>query len=275
MEANLYFCTMKAEELLEKDLRAGLYLCTQGTCSLTVNDRSCYITYGQVLIKTPLVRLGNIESSDDFEFTTILENDIEYFASIASDNVDIMQDLLRINQFNITLEKTDIDFLLHRKELIDERKKECDRKGISERQQKLIENIIVMLEQVTALEYIRILLNQHAAHPGKQEKENDILIKFIFMLFRHCKRHRQVSFYADALQISPNHFTRIIKKVSGRNPSEWIVLVTINQAKKLLRRPNVRVKDVAQELSFPEQFTFRKYFKQYVGMSPIEYKNNV
>ena len=62
---------MKAEELLEKDLRAGLYLCTQGTCSLTVNDRSCYITYGQVLIKTPLVRLGNIESSDDFEFTTI------------------------------------------------------------------------------------------------------------------------------------------------------------------------------------------------------------
>ena len=271
-EVNPYFCTMKAEELLEKDLRVGLYLCTQGTCNLSVNDKPCHITYGNVLIKSPLVQLENIESSDDFEFTPIIEDDIEYFAPIASDNIDIIQDLLRMNKFDYNLGPTHLDFLLRRKELIDERKRELAQEGISTRQQKLIENIIVMMEQITVLEYAKILLSRNSVHPSKPEKEDNILVKFIFLLFRHYKRHRQVSFYADALRISPNHFTRIIKKVSGHTPSEWIILGTINQAKKLLRRKNIRVKDVAQELRFPEQFTFRKYFKQHTGLSPLEYK---
>lgn len=266
---------MKVAELLEKDLRAGLYLCTHGSCRLTINGKPCRITYGQVLIKTPLIWLGNIDSSSDFEFTTILENDIEYFAPIASGNVDIMQNLFRINQFNIALEKTEIELLLHNKGLIEERKKELAKDGLSEQQQKLVENIIVMLEQVTVLEFVRILLKLHVPLPSKQNKENDVFVKFIFMLFRLYKRHRQVGFYADALQISPNHFTRIVKKVSRRAPSEWIALVTINQAKKLLRVQNVRIKDVAQELQFPEQFTFRKYFKRHTGMSPIAFKNKL
>ena len=57
------------------------------------------------------------------------------------------------------------------------------------------------------------------------------MIKFVFYLFQNYKNHREVSFYADALNFSPNHFTRIIKKASGRTPSQWIALVTINQAK--------------------------------------------
>ena len=32
------------------------------------------------------------------------------------------------------------------------------------------------------------------------------------------------------------------------------------------------VKEIAQELNFPEQFTFRKYFKTHAGISPKEYK---
>jgi AraC-like DNA-binding protein len=34
----------------------------------------------------------------------------------------------------------------------------------------------------------------------------------------------------------------------------------------------MQVKDVAAQLGFPEQFTFRKYFKTHTGMSPTEYQ---
>ena len=64
----------------------------------------------------------------------------------------------------------------------------------------------------------------------------------------------------------------MFKILSHRTPSEWILLVTINQAKKLLRQNRTSIKEVAQELNFPEQFTFRKYFKLYTGVSPKEYK---
>ncbi|MBR7172089.1 MAG: helix-turn-helix transcriptional regulator, partial [Prevotella sp.] len=75
------------------------------------------------------------------------------------------------------------------------------------------------------------------------------------------------------LHLSANHFTRIIKKISRRTPSEWIAVVTINHAKKLLRQPETSIKEVAQQLNFPEQFTFRKYFKQHTGMSPSNYRD--
>ena len=56
--------------------------------------------------------------------------------------------------------------------------------------------------------------------------------------------------------------------------TEWINMVTVNQAKHLLRQPNMLVKQVADELGFPEQFTFRKYFKTNTGISPTEYQNH-
>ncbi|MBO6073593.1 MAG: helix-turn-helix domain-containing protein, partial [Paludibacteraceae bacterium] len=32
-------------------------------------------------------------------------------------------------------------------------------------------------------------------------------------------------------------------------------------------------KEVAAELGFPEQFTFRKYFKTHTGISPSEFRH--
>ena len=42
--------------------------------------------------------------------------------------------------------------------------------------------------------------------------------------------------------------------------------------KYLLRQPDILVKQVADELGFPEQFSFRKYFKSHTGQSPTEYQ---
>lgn len=64
-----------------------------------------------------------------------------------------------------------------------------------------------------------------------------------------------------------------MKRESGYTPMEWINMVTINQAKNLLRQADIQVKRVADEFGSPEQFTFRKYFKAHTGMSPTEFRN--
>ena len=263
---------MKAEELLKKDLRVGIYLCTQGHCDMSVNDKHCHIVPGNILVKSPLIQLGNIDGSNDFEFTIIVEDDIECFVPIASENIDIIQTLLRLNKFNYILNKEEQAYLLRCKHLIEERKREMRVEGISVRKRKLIESITIMQEQVTVLEYAKMLMDKINISPSKQEKEDGILVQFLFLLFRNYKNHREVNYYADALRFSPNHFTRIIKKASDRTPSEWIVLVTINQAKKLLHQQNTTIKEVSLELNFPDQFTFRKYFKKYTGIAPKEYR---
>ncbi len=129
-----------------------------------------------------------------------------------------------------------------------------------------------MLEQVTILEYANIYIERCDFAIPDADKNNTLMIKFIILLFKNYKHHREVSFYAESLLLSHNHFTRIIKEISYRTPSEWIAIVTINQAKKLLRHNDLSIKEVAKELSFPEQFTFRKYFKQHTGLSPKEFR---
>ncbi|WP_368350508.1 helix-turn-helix domain-containing protein, partial [Parabacteroides merdae] len=44
------------------------------------------------------------------------------------------------------------------------------------------------------------------------------------------------------------------------------------EAKQLLESSNLSIKEVAAQLNFPTQSFFGKYFKQYVGMSPKEYR---
>lgn len=65
-------------------------------------------------------------------------------------------------------------------------------------------------------------------------------------------------------------FSTLVQQHSGRTPKQWIHLFTIGQAKHLLLQSNLQVKEIADRLGFPEQFTFRKYFKTHTGMSPSE-----
>ncbi len=47
------------------------------------------------------------------------------------------------------------------------------------------------------------------------------------------------------------------------------------QAKYLLSQTDISVKEIAGQLGFPEQFTFREYFKRVVGVSPSEYRKSI
>jgi len=86
---------------------------------------------------------------------------------------------------------------------------------------------------------------------------------------------RKVSYYANEAGLSPNHFTRIIRERTGKTPSEWIASMIIVNAKVLLEQKDLNIKDVAAKLNFPEQYTFRKFFKLHVGMSPKEYRQKL
>ena len=91
-------------------------------------------------------------------------------------------------------------------------------------------------------------------------------------LFRSYRKERNVNYYTKKQHISPRYFSSIIKEKSGSSASYWIVQMVITEAKQLLESSNLSIKEVAAQLNFPTQSFFGKYFKQYVGMSPKEYR---
>lgn len=256
----------------DNEMYFGLYLCIRGECEMVVNDRLCRICAGDAFVKSPLVQIGNMRKSTDFEFVSIFNDGIDLLAPIAEKSFDVVQESLRQNKFYCTCDVHEQGIFLEKKRLLERYKSELESLEISSKQYMLVKHIVALTEQTAILEYARVFIRQQESILQDNEKERSVMVKFIFQLFREYAQSRQVGYYADKQNLSPNHFTRIIKKVSHRTPSEWIAIVTINQAKKLLQQNGLTIKEVAQKLNFPEQFTFRKYFKLYVGISPKEYR---
>ena len=90
---------------------------------------------------------------------------------------------------------------------------------------------------------------------------------------KHFKEQRFLDFYAEKLEISPKHLSRTMKKETGFSAVEWIERYVILEAKVLLKSTNLNIQQISDELNFPSQSFFGKYFKKKVGMSPKEFRN--
>jgi len=113
---------------------------------------------------------------------------------------------------------------------------------------------------------------QHTIIKGKQTRKQELNVLFQDLVFQHYKEHRTVQYYADALFVSPKHLTETIKEVTGRTAGEWIDDAVILEAKVLLRNNDISIANVADDIHFPDQSTFGKYFKKHTGMSPSDYR---
>lgn len=103
---------------------------------------------------------------------------------------------------------------------------------------------------------------------------NRITSKFIGLVQQNFKKERFLDFYADQLEISPKHLSRTMKTVTGFSAVEWIERYVILEAKVLLKSTNMNIQQISDELNFPSQSFFGKYFKKNVGMSPKEFRNS-
>lgn len=127
------------------------------------------------------------------------------------------------------------------------------------------------------LEVGNLIMNSlTGANDESQLSENDLIfVKFTQLLQDNSYERKSVSFYADKLCLTPDHFARIIKEFSGRSVSSWINEALLKQAKLYLRDPEVSVQQVADLLNFSDQSAFGKFFKSQTSMSPGEYRQSM
>lgn len=86
---------------------------------------------------------------------------------------------------------------------------------------------------------------------------------------------RSVSFYADKFSLTINAFSKRIKRLLGKTPSQLIQERLILEAKKKLHLTTKQIKEIAYELHFEDEFYFSRFFKKNVGISPLHYRETV
>jgi AraC-like DNA-binding protein len=106
----------------------------------------------------------------------------------------------------------------------------------------------------------------------KHTRAEAIFAHFIRLLEDNFRTQHRVSWYAEQLCITPKYLSEIVKKISLRTPNEWIDSYVILEARVLLKNTTKSIKEITDELNFPNQSFLGKYFKEHVGVSPSEYR---
>ncbi|MDR0815228.1 MAG: helix-turn-helix domain-containing protein [Bacteroidales bacterium] len=113
----------------------------------------------------------------------------------------------------------------------------------------------------------------HKPLDTEQKSKQGILVdNFLKHVQAHYKEQRDIGFYADKLCLTPKHLSKVMKENSGKSAGEWIDDYVILEAKALLKSTNMTIQQISDELNFPSQSFFGKYFKRNTGMSPKTYR---
>ena len=106
----------------------------------------------------------------------------------------------------------------------------------------------------------------------RQTRADDIFTRFIKLVEDNYKKERRVSWYAEQLTITPKYLSETVKSVSKHTPNEWIDKYVTLEARVLLKTSTLSIKEISDELNFPNQSFLGKFFKEHVGMSPSAYR---
>jgi AraC-like DNA-binding protein/ligand-binding sensor protein len=80
---------------------------------------------------------------------------------------------------------------------------------------------------------------------------------------------------ARTVHASTFHFCKMFKRATGMTFTEYLSVVRVAKAKKLLANPQARVTEVAYEAGFASLTHFNRMFRRITGRSPTEFRRQL
>ena len=77
-----------------------------------------------------------------------------------------------------------------------------------------------------------------------------------------------VSGIAQAVGLSPNHFTKLFKESTGQSPYQYVVEARVRKAKELLTTAKFTISEAAHHVGFVDQSHLTRHFKRVFGLPP-------
>ncbi|MEO0572475.1 MAG: helix-turn-helix domain-containing protein [Bacteroidota bacterium] len=152
-----------------------------------------------------------------------------------------------------------------------------------ESEQKQSKAIIRSYVEILLLKVGRLFESQSKGLPiNREERNNDIKMVSRFktimeLAFQPSKDYNelhphQVQFYAEKLNLHPNHFNAVVKRITEKSASEHIYEHILSLAKSRLLNSTDSVKEIAYELYYSYPNHFANFFKTHTEMTPSQFR---
>lgn len=254
---------------------AGFFLCQQGWVDVSINDRTYHIQAGDIYFYTPSTFVSLLNRSEDLEGIAV-KCEMDFILPLFERAMDGQSILAMREHPCISLTTDQITSIEQTVALINERQLVMAQSPQDSEPHRILEHLLLSLAEGLFYELLYdYFSNSQSLQPKEQDSKDRIFQTFLMSLFRNYKREREVSFYAAEQCLSPRYFSSIVKEKSGHSALQWIIQMVISSARQVLRSSDLSIKEIAMEFNFPSQSFFGKYFKQYVGVSPKEYRRQV
>ena len=112
------------------------------------------------------------------------------------------------------------------------------------------------------------MMEQSIGHHHRSERTTSLFIGFIHLLSHNFVEHHDIAFYADSLNITTTHLSRIVRQISGRTVVDYINQMLLMESLWLLKTTDMPLATIAERLHFADQSSFGKFFRRMRGVAP-------
>jgi len=240
-------------------------LCTKGEVMYQLDTIKQVIKPGDILVVSDRHIVDSYQHSDDMEGLCMIMS-VNFFREIIQ-NVRDISSLFLFSRLHpvMSLKPEEIQTFKEYFQVIKEK--------IGDKRNHFQKDLIKSLLLAMFYDLSNIIYRMKNGEKPKSRQEV-IFTRFIKLVDQNFRHERRVSWYARELTISTKYLSEVVKSVSHRTPNEWIDYYITLELRVQLRNTVKNIKEIAEELNFPNQSFMGKFFKDHVGMSPSKYRKS-
>ena len=258
------FLAMNAPELSHTCMHL---LCTAGEGSFVFNERCYHIVKNDLVVIPMPNRVSNLAAHADMQ--------VEWFAA----DYKFLQNLLPSNNYSIggsiSLNQDPVIKLTDEqaRHLLSDFHRLRDRMG--DRHLLFYRELMGSL----CLTMMYDIFEPHAQRDATDthtDRTAYIVKQLMALLSTGISRtERDVSYYAERLNVSPKYLSATIKRVTGHSVTSYIDRHTVPILKDYLNDERLSLTQIAELMNFASLSYFSRYCTKHLGQSPSEYRQSL
>ena len=242
-------------------------LCTAGEGSFVFNEH-CYHIMKNDLVVIPMPdRIKNLAAHPDMQ--------VEWFAA----DYKFLQNLLPSNNYSIggsiSLNRDPVISLNDEqaRRMLEDFHRLRDRMGDRDLQ---------FYHQLMGSLCLTMMYDIFEAHAQREATDTHTdrtayIVKQLMALLATgvCQTERDVSYYAERLNVSPKYLSATVKRVTGHSVTSYIDRHAIPILKDYLDDDRLSLTQIAERMNFTSLSYFSRYCSKHLGHSPSEYRRSL